>query len=141
MYNFRGIYYQMTSDGLICLLDGILFLLLSKCWNPQKRDLKKMIGGIVCMIFFIVSLAYYSNIVKNPVILTHEGYFSREYRRNVGLFRMSYYFTNGDGVKPGFFLDVFSKKEIYPEDFNSEQKYRIYYEDETNIIVCVEKIE
>ena len=141
MYNFRGIYYQMMTRIVVYAMVGILFILLSKCWIPQKRNLKKMLGGIIGIVLCLASIVYYSDIVKNSMILIHEGYFSREYRGNTGLFGMSYSFTNGDGVKPVFFLDVFSKKEIYPEDFNSQQKYRIYYENETNIIVCVEKIE
>ena len=141
MYNYSGIYYEMNSSVVVYSMVGILFLLLSKCWNPQKREFKKMIGGILCIVLSVASIVYYSNIIRNPIILAHEGYISREHRTNRGLFQMEYSFTNDEGRKPVFFLDVFSKKVIHPEDFDSQQKYKIYYEDETNIIVRVEKIE
>lgn len=50
-------------------------------------------------------------------------------------------FTNDGKPKLGVKLDVKSKKEIYPNDFEKDVKYRIYYEERTDIILRVEKME
>ena len=39
------------------------------------------------------------------------------------------------------FKSIFSKKKIYPADFEEGVEYRIYYEEKTDIIVKVEKLE
>ena len=54
---------------------------------------------------------------------------------------MDYCFSNEKGLKPVFNLDIWTKKEIYPKDFNKKQKYRIFYEEETDTIVRIEKME
>lgn len=54
---------------------------------------------------------------------------------------MEYCFTNGTELKPVFCLDIFSKKQIYPDDFVEGKKYRIYYTEMGNVIVKVEELE
>lgn len=140
MYNLGGIYYEMKSNTVLLALCGIVSLLLSRCWNLEKRNMKEMAIGIVCALLAIGSIAYYSYIIQNPKLSIHEGYFFSEHRVNRHILKMEYSFTNEDGLKPVFYLDVFTKKEIFSEDFDSSQKYRIFYEEKTDMIVRVEKI-
>lgn len=141
MYNFSGIYYQMKSNAIIFAVLGVVFLIFSKCWNVDKRNTKEMIIGLVCVILAISSVVYYSIIIKKHKISTHEGYYVSEQRASPYILKMEYCFSNGNKRRPVFYLDVLSKKKIYPEDFNSKQKYRIFYETKTNIIVRVEEIQ
>lgn len=141
MYNFDGIYFQMKSSAILFLVLGIVSLLLSRCWNMDKRDTKEMIIGLVCVMLAIGSVIYHSNIISNPKVLTHEGYYVSENRSYKHLLKMEYCFSNGDNLKPIFYLDVLTRKEIYPDDFSTEQKYRIFYEEESDIIVKVEEIQ
>lgn len=141
MYNLGGIYYQMKSNAILFLVLGIVFLILSRCWNMDKRNMKEMIIGLVCIALAIGSVIYYSVIINNPKISTHEGYYVSEQRVNTHILKMEYCFSNGDEIKPVFYLDVLTKKEIYPEEFDSNQKYRIFYEEESDMIVKVEEIQ
>lgn len=141
MYNFGGIYYQMKSNAVLFVILGVVFLILSRCWNVDKRNVKEMIIGLACIILAVSSIIYYSIIINNPKILTHEGYYVSEHRVNKHILKMEYCFSNGDEIKPVFYLDVLTKKEIYPEEFNSEKMYRIFYEEETDMIVKVEEID
>ena len=50
-------------------------------------------------------------------------------------------FANPNIAVAVFYLDVLTRKEIYPDDFSTEQKYRIFYEEESDIIVKVEEIQ
>ena len=52
---------------------------------------------------------------------------------------MEYSFSEIDGKKTWFYLDLLSKKEIIPEGFLEGEEYVICYEARTNIIVGVEK--
>ncbi len=140
MYNFSGIYYEMKSSCGFFLICGILLLLMSKFWVKSKKNIKEIVGGLVCVLLAIASMVYYMHIIKNPQVRTHEGYFVQENRAHRHLLMMEYSFTNEDGLKPVFNLDVLSKKEIYPDDFDKNIKYRIYYEEETYMIIKVEKI-
>ena len=141
MYNLGGIYYQMKSNVMLFIVVGVVFLILSKCWNADKRSMKEMIIGLACIVLAIVSVIYYSFIINNPKISVHEGYYVSENRANTHILKMEYCFTNGEDIKPIFYLDVLTKKEIYPDDFSTKQKYRIFYEEESDMIVKVEEIQ
>ena len=82
----------------------------------------------------------------HPQIEVHEGYFFRT--ESLGTYRSLYHywgheysFYNGDHTKRVFKMSTPSKKEIFPEEFSSKKKYRIYYEKDLCIIVKVEEIE
>ena len=141
MYNFGGIYYEFERTVSIFAIGGVVILLYSKFWNVHKRNMKNMIFGLVCIILAIYEFVDYSNILAHPKILIHEGYYDSENRSSRRLCRMDYCFSNEKGLKPVFNLDIWTKKEIYPKDFNKKQKYRIFYEEETDTIVKIEEIE
>lgn len=141
MYNLGGIYYQMKSDAILYIVLGVVFLILSRCWNMDKRNTKEMIIGVVCIVLAIGSIIYYSIIINNSRISTHEGYYVSEQRVNTYILKREYCFSNEDETKPVFYLDVLTKKEIYPENFDSNQKYRIFYEEKSDVIVKVEEIQ
>lgn len=141
MYNFDGIYFQMKSSGILFLVLGIISLLLSRCWNRDKKDTKEMLMGLVCVVLASGSVIYHLNIISNPKILTYEGYYISENRFYKHLLKREYCFSNRDNLKLIFYLDVLTKKEIYPDDFSTGQKYRIFYEEESDIIVKVEEIQ
>ena len=102
------------------------------------KDLKI---GIIVVLCFICFTGFYAYAIADLKISMHEGVFIEERRENPFLFRKEYCFSNEDGLKPVFCLDYFSKKEVYPEEFEKGIRYRIYYEKRTNIIVRVDKVE
>ena len=52
-----------------------------------------------------------------------------------------YVFWDGEGKRQVFYLDIFSKEEIFPYEFASNQQYTIYFDEFTNVITRVEPIE
>lgn len=138
MYNLSGLYYVMKSNGVIFGLVGIIFFICSHFWDPKKKNMKDLKIGIIVVICFT---GYYAYAIADLKISMHEGVFIEERRENPFLFRKEYCFSNEDGLKPVFCLDYFSKKEVYPEEFEKGIRYRIYYEKRTNIIVRVDKVE
>lgn len=141
MYNLSGLYYVMKSNGVIFGLVGIVFFICSHFWNPQKKNMKDLKIGIIVVLCFLCFTGYYAYAIADLKISMHEGVFIEERRENPFLFRKEYCFSNEDGLKPVFCLDYFSKKEVYPEEFEKGIRYRIYYEKRTNIIVRVDKVE
>ena len=89
------------------------------------KDLKI---GIIVVLCFICFTGYYAYAIADLKISMHEGVFIEERRENPFLFRKEYCFSNENGLKPVFCLDYFSKKEVYPEEFEKGIRYRIYYE-------------
>lgn len=141
MYDLSGLYYQMKIDGLVFGLVGVLFLLDSRFWNLEKKNKKDLLIGLVCCTVCVCSLVYHYHVISDLKVSVHEGEFVEEHRESPYLFRMEYCFSNEGGVKPLFNLDIFSKKKIYPNNFEEDVKYRIYYEEKTNVIVKVEKLQ
>lgn len=141
MYDLSGLYYQMKRDILVFGMAGLLFLLCSHFWVLEKRNIKDFLIGISCCFLCVCSFGYHYYIINKMEISMYEGAFVEEHRENPYLFRMEYCFSNEGGMKPLFYLDVFSKKNIYPSEFEENVIYRIYYEEKTNVIVKIERLE
>ena len=138
MYNLEGIFYEMLRLSGIYIIVMIIFLISSEFWHKKKRKTKYLVMSLVCILLTIGTIMYYSYVIKNPNIAIHEGFFIEERRERNSVTRWEYVFSNDGGLKPIFSLDIASKKNIYPEDFGTKNKYRIYFEQRTNIIVKVE---
>ena len=84
--------------------------------------------------------------IVNPKVESYTGYFVEEYRDSRVSpplpYTFAYVFCDGSSnPKPIYHMDVFSKREIYPEDFIEGQWYTIYYVDliDSDAIVGVEE--
>ena len=141
MYDISGLYYQMKVDSIVFVIVGILFLVDSHFWTLNKIKKKDLCVSLICCVISIYFLIYYHNVISDLKVSVHEGEFVEEHRESPYLFRMEYCFTTKNGLKPLFYLDVFSKKKIYPNDFEEGTRYRVYYEQKTNVIIKVEKLE
>lgn len=141
MYDLSGLYYQMKTSGLVFGLVGILFIICSRFWILEKRNIKELLIGVTCCLLCVCSLGYHLYVINDLKVSIHEGFFIEEHRENPYLFRIEYCFSNEGGLKPLFYLDIFSKKNIYPNEFEEGAMYRIYYEQKTDVILKVEKLE
>lgn len=114
--------------------------------KEKIKKKKKSIKGSFFLDGILIALGLYFCVffgynAANPDVSVYEGYFSREYTRG-GFMIKAYVFTNGEGkTNPTFYLDRFSKKEMYPDEFAEGVRYRIYYEEDANIIMRVEVCE
>lgn len=141
MYNLSGLFYQMKSDALCFGLVGVLFLICSRFWIVEKRNNKDLLIGLVSILLCVCSMGYHCYVIKNLEVGIHEGMFIREGRDNPYLFRTEYCFSNSDGLKPIYYLDVFSEKVICPEELKKDVMYRVYFEKRTEVILKIEKLE
>ncbi|MBR5310698.1 MAG: hypothetical protein IKU42_06225 [Oscillospiraceae bacterium] len=148
MYNYSGILYKLVAPCGIIFLGGIIILVLNSFWKKKHDDSeKKSIRNayIILGVGVISSLLFLVDIVS-PKVESYTGYFVREYRDS-GVspplpYTYAYVFCDGSSSpKPTYHMDVFSKREIYPEDFIEGQWYTIYYVDliDSNAIVAVEE--
>lgn len=80
----------------------------------------------------------------SPQIDSFQGVLYEEYRNSRVApplpLTMEYSFSEVDGDKKVFYLDLLSKKEIIPEGFQKGEEYIVCYETRTNIIVKVEQV-
>ena len=80
------------------------------------------------------------SVITNPDIVTHEGKLIQVRRGGVVLFGKEYVVENGNDKNEVFYLDTFSKKKIYADEFEVGEIYRIQYEKTTKIIVKVDRV-
>jgi len=144
MFNFSGVFYRIWGVCGILLLLGVVCILVEKPW-AKKIKLKDLKIGLVGIALAIgLGLVYASRIVF-PDVLSYTGEFVDTHRNS----RVApplpltdeYVFWNGEGKRQVFYLDFFSKKEIFPYEFEYGRQYTIYYDDFTNVIVKVEPVE
>ena len=145
MYNFSGVFYRIWGVCGIILLIGVALLLLEKPWAENFNLKNCKIALVMITVAVCLGLVYGSRILF-PNVASYTGEFVETHRNS----RVApplpvtneYIFWNGDGKRRVFYLDIFSKKEIFPLEFENGQEYTIYFEKFTKVIVkvdCVEK--
>ena len=140
MYNMSGLYFRMKSCGLVLGGIGFLLLISGRLWSSSSRNMRKCAIGIFAVLACICFSGYYIYVINKPEISVYEGRFIEE-RRGRYPACWEYVFFNGNGKKPVFYLDSFSKKEVYPDEFKCGDTYSVSYEGRTGIIIAVKKLE
>lgn len=140
MYDLSGLYYEMIINGLIFGIVGLEFLFFSKFWMDEK-NIKDLMLGLFLIVLCISFLCYHSYVISDLEISVYEGIFIDENRENPYLFRMEYCFGDKGKEKTLLYLDIFSKKKLYSDEFEKDVMYKIYYEEKTDVIVKIEKLE
>lgn len=144
MFNFSGVFYRIWGVCGVILILGVVYILLNRPWarNVKIKDCK--LGLVMIAAAIGLSLLYASRIVF-PGVSSYTGAFIDSHRNSRVApplpLTNEYVFWNGEGKKQTFYLDIFSKKEIFPDDFVSDRKYTIYFDEFTNVIVQVECME
>lgn len=144
MHNFSGILFRIWGECGIFFLLGVVCILFKKPWKKDFKILKCKLGLITVGFSVCLSLFYASRIIF-PDVSSYTGKFIETYRDSHAApplpVTYKHVFWNGDGKRQGFYLDTFSKKEIFPYEFTNDQNYTIYYDELTNVITKVEIVE
>ena len=138
MYNYSGIIYRIYAVPTPFLILGLfmLFIVFSKSSKKRRGNL------ILCAVLLATSIltaSFYLYKSANPIIESCTGYFVEQRSDPNVAFSDVFSFDTRDDLKKLFDLDIFSKKDIFPNDFIEGEKYIIFYERDTKIIVAVEK--
>lgn len=141
IYDYSGITYRLWGECGVFLLIGIVCLLLSGIKLKSFNKECAVAGALAIVLAFGFGIDY-CLCLKDPSIESIEATFDHEERNSRVApplpFTMEYFFT--DGSNYSFYLDVLSKKDIYPEDFVEGEEYIIYYESSTRIIVGISEL-
>ena len=139
-YNYAGIVFRLRGECTMFILLGVVCIVISCA--EQKTNKRDFLVGICTIILGVALGVHYGMCILNPCVESLRAEYDSEERNSrvsPGLpFTMEYIFY--DNKYHNFYLDVFSKKEIYPDEFIEGNEYVIYYDKETKIIVGVEAI-
>ena len=139
-YDFSGLWYTIWTDAAVTFILGLIVLI--GCIVGALPSKKWLLVAIVGMIIGFGYSAEYIIYINNPQIEMGEGILIAEHRRDLmAPFTWEYTFEDSDGQRTSGYLDSFTRKKMLPERFIKGEKYRIYYEDQSNIIVKIEKLE
>lgn len=144
MYNFSGVFFRIWGVCGIVLALGVGCILLEKPWAKSFR-LQNCKLGLIMVVFAIALGAIYATRILFPNVSSYTGEFV-ESNRNTRVapplpVTYEYVFWNGEGNRQVYYLDVFSKRDLFPCEFKNGGKYTIYFDEFTNVIVKVEIIE
>lgn len=149
--NTLGLWYRACTVGgimfLLALLMFLLDILLHLKRRKQKQKSKLMSRKdltLVCLFLIIATLycSYYSYKAISPNISCYEGSFEYSNRKSRIPLTSTYMFSNNDDeCKKGFHIDAISKKEIFNYNFEKGVRYIIWYDEETKVILKIEKSE
>lgn len=143
MYNFSGILYRIFSTFGLMFVMAIIIILFEKPWSRTFQFNKNCRFAIVAIIIAVVSTIFYVSLIVSPNVSSYTGEYidsNRTFSYASPLpFNYKYTFWNGEGVKPVFYLDAFSKKIVSPNGLEEGNIYTIYYEEKTKIIVGIKE--
>lgn len=144
MYNYSGLMYRICGVCGIIFLLGIICILFQTLWTKEFkiRDCKV---GLAAVVFAICLTIVYASRIVFPGVSSYAGKFIDSHRNSQVApplpLTNEYIFWSGQGKKKVFYLDVLSKKEIFPYEFEEGKDYTIYFDDFTHVIVRVEGVE
>lgn len=143
MYNFSGVMYRIWGVCGVILMLGFVCLLFERPWKKSFRIRNCKLGLIMLAFSVCLGLIYVSRIVF-PDVSSYTGEFVESHRNSRVApplpVTYEYVFWNGEGKRQVLYLDIFSKKEIFPSEFERGQKYVVYFDDFTNVITKVEPV-
>ena len=142
MYNFSGIFYRIWGVCGFLFALGIVLIFLEKPW-AKNFCITNCKTGLIAIAFSVcLSLLYLSRIVF-PNVSSYTGSFVEEHRNSRVApplpVTTEYIFWDGNGKRQVFYLDIFSKEKIFPNDFIPTHEYTVYFDEFTNVIVKVEE--
>lgn len=143
MYNFSGLIFRIWGVAGIIFVIGIICMLIGKPWENGLHEYSAKFG-VIALAFAVCLAGFYVSRVVSADVSSHTGEFVETQRnsRSAPPLPVTYeYVFSGDDKNKVFYLDTFSKKEVIPYEFEIGQKYTVYYDNITNIIVKVEPAE
>ena len=136
MYDFSGILYLIKWRCGISLIMGLLCLFFAKPWEKGLKN-KETVIAVIMIVFSICLGSIYTSRILSPNVSCYKGIYIEE-RPARFQFSMEYVFWDGVGLKQPFDLDVFSKRKVFPDQFQLNKEYTVYYDEFTRVIVKVE---
>lgn len=144
-YCFDGLIYRIFAVGGVITLAGTAPFFISRFASRSEPAVWEKQCFLLSGVFGVIYTLWYLILLLNPAISMHRGYFIDEYRDSRVApplpLTMAYSFSNDYQPRPVFYLDVFSKKKIFNQEFDADKEYIIYYEEHTNIILKVEEVD
>ena len=132
MYDFTGIYQEMIYFGVLGVV-GITMIVQSKFWNKNKRNIGDMLLGIAVVIACLYTVIQDTRAIQNENICIYEGEAWESWHRG-------YTFMRADGDKRKLEIWGPACKKLCEEQIEKGKRYRVYYEEETEIIVKIQEI-
>ena len=148
-YDFSGMYYRLFCPSMIVLAISVVCFLLELKGRKNgegKRvvDRKRVWTHVGCICFCLFVTGFYVYRIQLQDVKSYTGeYVSQRHNTREAPplpLTMEYRFENPQGKEKSFYLDVFSKRRIWAEDFEVGQEYLIYYEATMDVIVAVEEV-
>ena len=143
MNNYSGIVYRIWGVCGVMLLLGVVCILFEKP-RLHKNWLQRCKFGLLTIAFAVCLGAVYASRIFFPNVLSYTGEFVDTHRNSRVApplpLTNEYVFWNGEGKRKVLYLDVLSKKEIYPFEFETGEKYTVYYDSFTKVITRVETV-
>lgn len=141
MYDFSGIVFRLWGVCGIMFLLGVIGLLLSEPWKKGYRFKDDWVGWISIACSVVLAIVLASRILF-PDVSVHTGAFLSSARNSRAApplpVTREYVFENPGERHKCFYLDAFSMKKVFPQEFECGEVYTIYYDKLTKVIVGVE---
>ena len=136
-YNLRILYYYAIFYlvGSLVLIVSTLQLKKNVCLQKKKKDIIEILACVVLSIFAIYQTINICYAIGNPVIKQYQGIYLGKSRGFVDFEEFEY-----SEDEDSFRIPRYMIGRMCPDGLKKKNKYIIYYENHTEIIVKIQKI-
>ena len=137
MYDFRSLYFYAVYYVIIGI--GMAILLLKKKKSIRKTrkkdDVLEMILYTIVLIFCVYNTVSMCYAIHSPVIKQYQGRYVGEDRGMVKFEKLK-----DSDCEDSFYIPLLLRGRMCAGGFQKEEKYKLYYEERTEVLVKIKKI-
>lgn len=137
MYDLRSLYFYVVYYVVIGM--GMAILLLKKKKSIRKTrkkdDVLEIILYTIVLIFCVYNTVSMCYAIHSPVIKQYQG---RYVGKDRGMVKFEK--SKDSDYEDSFYIPMLLKRSMCVGGFQKEEKYKLYYEERTEVLVKIEKI-
>lgn len=137
MYNFVALWVRLIEIIFLTVIVTAIVLFFGR---KQFKKWEKIVTICLAVLMLVLGGGYTFKSLVAPDVKTITGIFESEMRANqrVSFFEWEYCFVS-ENEKVYVELDSISKNIMFDEEFIKGQEYIVSYEEESNLIVAIQK--
>nr|WP_296030257.1 hypothetical protein [uncultured Dorea sp.] len=137
MYDFRSLYFYAVYCVIIGIGMAILLLKKKKSLRGKRKkdDVLEILLYTIVLIFCVDNTVSVCSAIHSPVIKQYQGIYMGKHRGMVEFEK-----SKDSDYEDSFYIPLLLRGRMCVGGFQKEEKYKLYYEERTEVLVKIKKI-
>ena len=137
MYDFRSLYFYAVYYVILGIGMAILLLKKKKSLRGKRKkdDVLEILLYTIVLIFCVDNTVSMCSAIHSPVIKQYQGIYVGKHRGMVEFEK-----SKDSDYEDSFYIPLLLRGRMCAGGFQKEEKYKLYYEERTEVLVKIKKI-